>query len=434
MAAHRVKRENTVPQGDDLLNAEAYTLPLDSSQLHMTMELLKAHCTLSVDELEIVPNIKVKYHSYEQGIVTVLTQMPDRSRYRIQFRVSMNSLTIVCRCGETKYRLCVHAYTVLYRTLWLHGHLDLGMYYWPQISEEDQLQAKFLEVTTRNDRIYVEPRLRFGNLYRPGLGFKGAEQVKLIEPVGTKQKVCRGGETVIGYCLAYNYRGFTTSHQPVLIPFMGGLNITGEEVMCFDRFIRSEDDIREIEVSDGQLTLNLISQKQNALVNGLSKLNTEQQIAALPEMRKELFALWQEALPLLVKEQFAYGYNTHKHGPLTYRPRKTGMERCSFSPITPILSFVLKTYADHYTLTPRVAVNGRELSLLHNPDFFMYDEKGKQYHLFASLKDDEVLSWVSELGNKLTVLKIHFEEFKQQFFCRLNTFYKITPTLYASAR
>jgi hypothetical protein len=425
MAARKNIRKSLTPEQDDLLAAGAYTLPLESGQMHMTMELLKAHCTLSADELEIVPNIKVKYHSYEQGIVTILSQMPDRSRYRIQFRVGLDNLAIACRCGETKYRLCVHAYTVLYRTLWLHGHLDLAMYYWPQIDNDDQLQAKFLEVTTRNDRIYVEPRLRFGNLYRPGLGFRGAERLKLTEPIDTKQKVYGSGEIVIGFCLAYNYRGFSTSHQPVLIPFVGVLNKTGEEIIRFNRFVWSENDIGQIELSDSQRTLGRISEEQNALVKRLSELNTEQQIAALPEMRKVLFALWQDALPLLVSEQFVYCYNTHKHGSLKQRPYKTGMERCSFSLVKAVLSFKLKFYSDHYILNPRVTINGKTLNLQHNPDFFMFDDEQKQFYLLNSLQDDDILAWMSYSGNKLTIIRKHYDDFKVSFLHPLGQCYKL---------
>jgi hypothetical protein len=247
----------------------------------------------------------------------------------------------------------------------------------------------------------------------------------IAEPTGAQPKVYTGGETVIGFCLAYSYRGFCTSHQPVLIPFVGILNKTGEEVMRFERFVRSEDNITQSELSDAQRTLNRISKEQNALVDRLSKLNTEQQIAALPEMRKELFALWQEALPLLFKEQFVYGYNTHKHGPVTHRPRKTGMQRCSFSLLTPVLSFVLKTYAGHYTLTPRVAVNGRELRLQHNPDFFMYDEEQKQYHILGSLQDNDVLAWMSKSENKLTIVTDHFNDSYESFISQLIRCYHV---------
>jgi hypothetical protein len=425
MATHRIKRESIAPQEDNLLAAEAYTLPLESGQLHMTMELLKAHCTLSADELEIVPNIKVKYHSYEQGVVTILVQMPDRSRYRIQFRVGLDNLTIACRCGETKYRLCVHAYTVLYRTLWLHGHLDLGMYYWPQIDEEGKLQAKFLEVTTLNDRIYVEPRLRFGNLYRPGLGFKGAEKLTLNEPVDGKPKLYTGGEMAVGYCMAYSYRGFCTSHQPVLMPFTGLTGKSGDEIIRFNRFVKGGGETSEIELTEAQQKLNHITREQNALADDLRKLNGDQQTVALPKIGKELFALWQQALPLLVMEQFVYSYNTHQNNNLGHRPQKTGMERCSFSWLTPALTFSLKKKPDHHVLMPRVTINGKTLKLQHNPDFFMYDKEQKQFYLLASLQDDGMLAWMADFQNRLSVLNEHFDNFQASFLSRLKSCYQV---------
>lgn len=402
-----------------------YRLPLENGKLHMTMNLLQEHCSLSDQELVLSKELKVKYYSYEQGIVTIMVKMPDRSMYRVQFEVSLDNLKVGCRCGETYYRLCVHAYAVLYRTVWLHGHLDLGMYYWPQIDEDKKLQAKFLELTTRNDRIFVEPKLRFGNLYRPGLGFKGAEKLMLTEPLDSNARIYMDGETVIGYCLAYTYRGFSTSHHPVLIPFVGTLDQKGAEVIRFDRFIRTEGDIRGLGLSDAQQTLCRMAREQNTLIDTLRKLNTEKQKATLPEIRKELFALWKQTMPLLIREQFTYSYNTHQNDHLGHRPRKTGMKRCEFSPITPSLSFMLKTYTDFYVLTPRVSVNGRTLNLQHNPDFFIYDADKNQYHILASLQDDDVLAWLSLTENKITVPTAYFDDFKMSFLHALCQSYQL---------
>ncbi|WP_345954035.1 hypothetical protein [Mucilaginibacter sp. PAMB04168] len=425
MTANQTTNTSQPDKQADLIADGFYRLPLDSGRLQMTMQLLQEHCTLSDQELVLSKQLKVKYYSYEQGIVTVLVKMPDRSKYRVQLKVSLDNLKLACRCGETHYRLCVHAYTVLYRTVWLHGHLDLGMYYWPQLDEDEKLQAKFLEVTTRNDRIYVEPRLRFGNLYRPGLGFKDADRIMLDEPVDGKPKLYSGGETVIGYCLAYSYRGYSTSHQPVLIPFMGLTGKSGEEITRFNRFVKADSDTREIELTEAQQTLGHISREQNALVSDLRILTIDQQRAKLPKIRKELFSLWQEAVPLLVKEQFVYSYNTHQNDQLGHLPQKTGMKWCGFSPVAPVLSFVLKTYPDHYALTQRVTANGRTLSLQHNPDFFMYDEEQKLYYLLASLQDDEVLAWMSEAGNKLTIFSEHFDDFKDSFLGQLKRCYPV---------
>lgn len=104
---------------------------------------------------------------------------------------------------------------------------------------------------------------------------------------------------------------------------------------------------------------------------------------------------------------------------------KMFMRDCRYSLEHPSLIFNLTHHKDYFTLSVEVIVGSKAIELEHKPHLFVFDEQTNTCFLMNSLQDDELLIWMIDNNNKITILAEHFHEFDKDFLGQLNGHYNV---------
>ena len=217
--------------------------------------------------------------------------------------------------------------------------MDFQIYYWPGYESDESIRKKFLKVDVGKERIFVEPKLRYGNIFRPDIGFTDNKHLTIQEKPVSPEKELMGNRPVIAYCLAYSFGGYFGAHLPTLIPCLG---LTGKDdrlVVSFQQFSRKDKPVNQIVYNSNQQQLNEISFNQYAIAKRYDDLPNEEKRTGLPNAKQAMFALWHQAIPLLLNEKYNYRYYTYWLKYLKDKPRKADMRDCKYSLESPVLSF-----------------------------------------------------------------------------------------------
>lgn len=371
-------------------------------------------------------SIHAEYRGFTNGMVSVDVKLPDHSENRLYLHVGLAELDLACTCGMPDGKLCHHAYMGLHSLAW-HRYLDLDRYYWPGLTADDRVKNKFLVTEVTKTWISVKPKVKYGNIYKSAIGFKGEKSLSIEKPVQPEFKAS-GGKEAMAYCLAHNTGNHSNLLLPVLIPCWGLTGKDNNQIVSFKQFSRQDKPINNISYTSNQQRLNDLSFKQYAIAKKFDALPGEEKKNELPNAKQALLTLWQQAIPLLLNEQYNYAYYTYWLKYLKDKPRKADMQYCRYSLERPVLSFVLKFHQDHFSLTAIVSVNGKPLKFKYKPHLFVFDDITKLCYLMPSVQDDNLLMWMLSGNNKLTVLKAHFREFHDTFLAKISSFYLVLYT------
>jgi hypothetical protein len=409
----------------DLIAADTffYTIPLEQNTQRLTRAILEKHFPSPKSRKAYMGN-RVEYKSYKNGIVTAEVSLNDQSQNMLYLHVGLEELHIACACGMPEEKLCYHAYMGLYSMTW-RGYLDLGMYYWPGYESDDKIKDKFLHIEISKDRIFVEPKLRYGNIFKPDIGFEDNKHLLLHEPIARPETIKTSNRQVIAYCLGYSFAGYYSSQLPVLMTCLGLTGKDDKKVVSFRHFIRKDKPANNIDYTSNQQLLNEISARQCALAQSYDELPRNERELEISKIKRAMLDLWQQALPLLVNEKYTYWYYTYWLRYQRAKPRKADMHICNYATDPPVLSFLLKFHQDHFSFIAVVSVNRKALKFEYKPHFFVFDENTDLCYLMASVQDDDLLMWVLSNNKRLTILKEHFAEFHQKFLDRLSSCYTV---------
>lgn len=125
--------------------------------------------------------------------------------------------------------------------------------------------------------------------------------------------------------------------------------------------------------------------------------------------KQEIFELWQKALPLLADYPYNQSYHLYWLKYLREKPLKMFMRDCRYSMERPTLTFQLTFHKDHFSLSVNVIVGSKAIIVDHKPHLFVFDEQSHTCFLMNSIQDDDLLIWMMDNNNKITILKEHFE-------------------------
>ena len=402
-----------------------YMLPFEESDQCLTKKMLETHFPVPISNEDFKRN-RLEFKGYEKGIVTALVFLNNGSQYMLYLHTGLDGLYVACSCGMVGEKLCYHAFFGLNMFMW-GGSFDFGMYYWPDMETDERLKRKFLNIEISKERIFVEPGFRYGRMFMPGIAF--GEDLNFSEKMIGLDRDSEGGKMVVGYCLVYTFGLYHSSHLHMLIPVAGVTGKGGDTIVSFRQFIKEEDDpITDIVFTNVQLLLNKICFAQYAVSIRYEASGMVERIEALSEHKREMLELWKEAIPLLMKERYCYSFKTYASWLSEWdgRPKKSKIEKCSYSDERPIVSFLLKFYGDHFILFTSVTVDGIPIKPdWLKPNLFIYDEGTELNYLMASVQDDDLLIWLSYERYRITILKANFREFHERFLVRLASCYEV---------
>ena len=104
---------------------------------------------------------------------------------------------------------------------------------------------------------------------------------------------------------------------------------------------------------------------------------------------------------------------------------KMFMRDCRYSLERPTLVFDLNYHKEYFTLKVNVIVGSKAITVDHKPYLFVFDEETHTGFLMNSIQDDELLIWMMDNKNKITVLAEHFGEFDKDFLSPLSKKYVV---------
>jgi len=316
-------------------------------------------------------------------------------------------------------------------------YFDFERFYWPGYESDEKLQQKFLNVEVDKRRIFVEPKFRYGNIFRPGLVFLDNRHISLTVQPDVVRGIDLDREEVIAFCLCYSVGGYFNAHLPIIVPCLAKTGKDGKSVTSILQFSTDKKPVTKIAFTANQVLLRDISLKQYELAKNWDKSSKDESGLELAALKDALFALWQEALPLLIREKYCCTYYLYWLKFLDQKPRTKYLQSCQFSLDKPVLSFVLKFYVDHFSLFAEVHVNGQLLKTEGwgtKPPLVLFDEKDGLCYLMQSVQDDDLFWWMLNNNGRLTILKEHFNEFHHTFLDRLSQCYQVSFAIKSGKR
>ncbi|CAM3715962.1 hypothetical protein MUGA111182_04895 [Mucilaginibacter galii] len=400
-----------------------YAIPLNEGQLHLTRTMLEQHYLLPKGRKLYYGN-KVEYISYQHGIITVMAQLSGRSAETLHLHTEPETLHIACSCGMPDRTMCIHAYIGHYNMAWTNT-LNLKEFYWLGYDTNEQLQRKYLDVLVSKRFIHVEPQPQFGNLFRPGVGFRGSSTFSLPASATPKADLLQGNRQVMAFCIGYGRMDHLLCQLPVLIPCLATTGSDNSSLVSFEehpldcRFVPAD-------VTASQLQLINIAAELYGLINVRGRRSYHPEVADNRALKAVVLQLWEKALPLLAFEAYTCAYTPIR---LRFRGGKAGIQKrdikpCRFSTSRPELYFVLKEQKDHYYLSAALALNGAAFPFDCKTQLFAMD-RASSFYLMNTVDADDLLNWIYTSNNRLTVLKEHFSLFEDSFLKQLAEHYPI---------
>lgn len=402
-----------------------YTIAFEQPGQRLTREMLEKHYPVPKGRKAHM-GIHTEYKAFKNGMVSVEVKAPDNSENMLFLHVGLIELDVACTCGMPDGKLCYHAYMGLHSLAWYH-YLDLDRYYWPGFTADDNIKNKFLTTEVTKNWITVKPKAKYGNIFKSTFGFERDKLLEIKKPVKFEDVVI-GGQEAVAYCLAYNVGNYGNLFLPVLIPCLGLTSKNNEEMVSFKQFGRADKPIQNITYTSNQELLNDIGFKQYDIAKTYDNLDGQEKRNELLHLKQNILTLWEQAIPLLLNEQYIYGYYTYWLKYLKDKPRKADIRDCRYSLKRPVLSFSLKFHQDHFSFAAIVSVNDKPLKFNYKPHLFVFDDITELCYLMPSVQDDNLLMWVLSNNKRLTILKEHFAEFHDTFLAKVSSFYSVLYT------
>lgn len=208
-----------------------------------------------------------------------------------------------------------------------------------------------------------------------------------------------------------------------LLPCLGIKNKAGTNLNFFERFLSGTEKSYLSFLTEGQKTLNglcykMWKQAENTNGNLLENEDCDR------KKLKELFSLWEEAVPLLYRQEYVYHHPFYWARYLKGKPSKSHMRRIVIKKERPKLVFHLAEKEDFYQLYLKADIGGKTVSQF-NSDCQFFIEYKDCYYLIASLRDAGILEWMRSMEHRITIFKEHFEEFEDVYLQLLQDHYPI---------
>ncbi|WP_133176966.1 hypothetical protein [Terrimonas sp.] len=394
-------------------SSEPFTLYLDDEPYILTKSAIKE---------QLDPGIQRSKEAFWPSHIKLLSQSGQTLILQLKDKKTVQQITVLmepdklqfsCNCNTMVKTVCIHVCRTLSRLL-PSNSTDYFEQYSPQgIGSIAVKHPAYFDKHTSSTFITYSPKKREEDIYRfsqTELSYLTADHFKL--PASTPKPI-RDKEAL--FIILTSYR---RERLPAIIPCAGLLTKDREGIKQFLPFLSGADKKDGLMTGDQhQLTsLGLAMWKLVEKLPGSFRDIT----AEHEEELLQLFTLWEEALPILSRQQRLYSYRLGWVRDLKRPPHKQDMYSCRISMERPVLSFVLKDCGACYHFYPELHVRGKCLSgFLHNEPFIV--SLNAVYYLLSSLRDAALV----ELVEKQIVFKEQFAQFEQEILAPIKAHYKV---------
>ncbi|TFF29708.1 hypothetical protein [Mucilaginibacter psychrotolerans] len=332
--------------------------------------------------------------------MTVKVNPNDGSKNHLYLHVEREELNVACTCGMPNEKLCYHAFIGLHSMCWLTEGFDFQEIYWPGYYNSAKAK-KFLEIELGKQRINVSTKPEFGTIYRSVLQFPDDQPPVLTNPTDQMLAIKPGDTAIYAYAVCFATGRFRNRHFPLLLPFYGVTSKDGSKVVSFSRFILP-DKLPVKANGDQQNQLDDYSKSLYGIIKPLSIAENHSK-KTWEAAKQTIFETWQSILPLLIDYPYNQSYHLYWLKHLRERPMKMFMRDCRYSLERPFLAFDLTYRKEYFNLSVNVIVGSKLIPVTHKPNLFVFDEETHTAFLMNSIQDDELLIWMMDNKNKLTV-------------------------------
>ncbi len=429
-------KELIVKQEHLKLPKEFYSLPFNEGSHRLSINTLNKHTEFRFVRRPYLI-IKVRFLSFENEVLTLGVKLGGEDEERVYLRVKTTVLLVSCSVDTTSDFLSRTAYFCLYHLLHVHDYYDFHKYYWPDFFDPETGKSKFLYTKSDNYGVKTIIKAGYSFFYKPGMELPDP-LVHLRRPVQEPMEKTEGidpdNQHAIGYCLAdMTMASWNSPHYPFLLPYCATLTKDKTAVKGYTDFITPQKPVQVPGFTPSQERLNELCFKMRETapfeIAGLreGELHYHQVRAKNAHNKERLFALWQEAFPLLQSQLFTNYFYTYGMKNVKGKPRKKDMECCSFSSDAPELYFLWTDKADHYELDLRFkAGNKKYVPAGRNTCFFMNSTvEPLKFYLLNNPADYQIASFFAQYKFRLSVLKVHYEGYFESFMKRLTEVYMI---------
>jgi hypothetical protein len=364
-----------------------------------------------------------QFVNFENSILTVKVNPNDNSQNHLYIHIENDELHVACTCGMPDDKLCYHAFIGLYSMCWLTEGFDFQEIYWPGFYDSMNTK-KFLDIKLGKERINMSGKPEFGTIYRSRIAFPNDAPPALTESTDLLRTIKPGDTAVYAYALCFATGSFRNRHFPLLLPFLGVTSKDGSKMVSFIKFNLPDKQPAELNDHSHRHQLNELSKTMYNIVRPLSTAEIRNK-TTWKEAKQTICELWKQALPILADYPYNQSYHLYWLKYLRERPMKMFMRDCRYSLERPSLAFQLTYHKDYFNLSVNVLVGSQAISIDHKPHLFVFDDQTHTCFLMNSIQDDELLIWMMNNQNKITVIKEHFREFDKNFLGQLNDHYTV---------
>jgi hypothetical protein len=407
-------------------DAKFYPLPLLQDGFELTIETLNKNFFPLPKVKKGLKGVWAGYRGFERELISVAVTFPSENIRYLFIHVDPGEMQVYCDCGMPQGILCKHVYHGFRNLMYYRDSFNFKHLFWPGYGNESNGKNKFLDITAHDFFLRIKPKKSYGALFRPGIGFDDKEQLifeNLPEWLLSHQP--QGQALTLGYFIVYKRQHMPEFHLPFLLPYLGITDKQGKKLLQFKAFI-TEMTPAEILYTSRQTELNKISHEMFALVNSIyAAPGMERSINTV--LKTKLLGLWHKAFQLgLSAEPYLHTYQSGGLKALFKRPFYSLARECKLSDLSPALSFLLRDKGDHYSLLAVTFDHEYPLeSTAPKIPFFITGTNNDVLYALATVQDADLLNWLDDHDNCLTVLKIHFIIFHEEFLKRLSECYTV---------
>ena len=298
--------------------------------------------------LYYVKNRAIGYNA-EQLIIGVQSQ--GQKERKVTFNVSPDKLQVSCNCKPLEGTLCAHGYHALHDLCW--NNKKFFTIFEPGNLVSIALENKnIFHINYFDTDQFIVPDKSLGHLYDfEKIENTGLEQLSALPSVTVPLR-----EVELVWLLVYSPYAWQR-YLPIPVPVKGAFDKAGNNIKTFGKGFANIRNENLLNTPDRQQLYNL-SEAMYAPRMERYKFEPEDLLSGEIHIA-ENFHQWEQALPMLCEQPFAYKYDlAHPRYFMKSAPGRKYLERITISTERPQLQFVLKDKGSYYQLSLQYLVRG----------------------------------------------------------------------------
>lgn len=413
-----------------------FSLPFKPGTRILTLNTLDQHSKFRKPERGYMP-IHDREISFANELLTVGVKIYDEPEEKVYIKVTEHALLVSCSVDTDESYLSRYAYFALTEMMDSMKQCNFDQWFWPGCFDPATGKSKFLSIARMGKIVFCRLKLAYRGLVKPGHTFpilSDEDAIPRSASAVIHERIPADGDPIVGFSLAYRDLGKRyDEHVPFVVPYLGIANKAKTVIKGFHKYISSEEDLFLPDLSDEQRQLIdiCLDMRQQSRVRYISSYDNigeiEEKRQYNSQILKYVFALWQQAMPLLAGRLFTHYQYSYGMRRLKGKPYRDRLSKCVFRNESPELCFVWKDFGDHYKLELRFKIDKQIWmpSYEFNVIFLANTQKNpRTFYLLRSYMDSVLVSYFHEDKFQLVILKEHYEGRVQEFVEGLRSRYK----------